>query len=118
MNYQYSMESLIERYTGVSLFCTSVYTHMTQIYVTEQYLENNIISMHCSACDRIYINIFLNKAELSFLNNYMSHIMRKPAFCICENKDVVTAAQLISAFVYATKIVPSCVVAQPGSCLT
>ena len=30
---------------------------------------------------------------------YLSRIMRKPAFCICENKGAVTA-QLISAFVF------------------
>ena len=30
--------------------------------------------------------------------------MRKPAFCICENKDAVTA-KLISVFVFATRIV-------------
>ena len=34
----------------------------------------------------------------------MSLVMRKPAFCICENKD---ADQLISAFVFATRIVQS-----------
>ena len=32
--------------------------------------------------------------------------MRKLAFCICENKDAVTA-QLISAFVFAIRIVKS-----------
>ena len=32
--------------------------------------------------------------------------MRKPAFCICENKDAVTA-KLISTFVFATLIVLS-----------
>ena len=32
--------------------------------------------------------------------------MRKPAFCICENKDAVTA-KLISAFVFPTRIVQS-----------
>ena len=38
---------------------------------------------------------------------YMSHSMRKPAFCICENKDAdqlrgyAVTAKLISAFVFA-----------------
>ena len=32
----------------------------------------------------------------------MSRVVRKPAFCICENKD---ADQLISAFVFAIRIV-------------
>ena len=32
--------------------------------------------------------------------------MNKPAFCICENKDAVTA-QLISVFVFAIQIVQS-----------
>ena len=33
--------------------------------------------------------------------SHMSLVMRKPAFCICENND----AKLISAFVFATRIV-------------
>ena len=52
--------------------------------------------------------------------------MRKPAFCICENKDAETA-QLISAFVFAiqvvqsiyflnTKFQASSLVVQPGLC--
>ena len=36
----------------------------------------------------------------------MSLVMRKPAFCICKNQDAVIA-QLISAFVFATKILQS-----------
>ena len=39
-----------------------------------------------------------------FLNNsyFFSRIMRKPTFCICENKDADQVAKLISAFVFAT----------------
>ena len=40
----------------------------------------------------------------------MSLVMRKPAFCICENKGAVQLAvteKLISAFVFATQIVQS-----------
>ena len=40
----------------------------------------------------------------------MSHVVRKPAFCICENKDADQlrgSAKLISAFVFATWIVQS-----------
>ena len=33
---------------------------------------------------------------------YMSLVMRKPDFCLCENKDV---DQLISAFVFATRLI-------------
>ena len=36
----------------------------------------------------------------------MNLVVRKPAFYICENKDAVTA-QLISAFVFAIRIVKS-----------
>ena len=36
--------------------------------------------------------------------NQMSRVLRKPAFCICENKD---ADQLREAFVFATQIVQS-----------
>ena len=36
----------------------------------------------------------------------MSHVMRKLAFCKCENKGAVTVL-LISAFIYTTKIVQS-----------
>ena len=41
----------------------------------------------------------------------MSHIMRKPTFCICENKDTdqlisfAISAKLISTFVFTTQIV-------------
>ena len=42
--------------------------------------------------------------------NYMSHVMRKTALCICENKaadQLCGIAQLISAFVFATQIIQS-----------
>ena len=41
---------------------------------------------------------------------YLSLVLRKPAFCICENKDADQlrgTAKLISAFVFATRIVQS-----------
>ena len=41
---------------------------------------------------------------------YLSLVMRKPAFCICENKDADQLrgnAKLISAFVFATRLVQS-----------
>ena len=46
------------------------------------------------------------------LNNYMSRDVRKPDFCVCENKDADQlrgnlTAKLISAFVFATQIVQS-----------
>ena len=37
----------------------------------------------------------------------MSRVVRKPAFCICENKDAdqfAVTVKLISAFVFATRI--------------
>ena len=37
---------------------------------------------------------------------YLSLCMRKPTICLCKNKDAVTA-KLISAFVFATRIVQS-----------
>ena len=40
----------------------------------------------------------------------MSRVIKKPAFCICENKDadqLAVKAKLISAFVFATRIVQS-----------
>ena len=37
----------------------------------------------------------------------MSLVMRKPAFCICENKDADQFARLIIAFVFTTGIVQS-----------
>ena len=45
-------------------------------------------------------------------NLHLSLVMRKPAFCICENKDADQLrgnreADLISAFVFATRIVQS-----------
>ena len=41
---------------------------------------------------------------------YLSRVVRKPAFCICKNKDedqLVVTAKLISAFVFAIRIVQS-----------
>ena len=43
-------------------------------------------------------------------NHYLSLVTRKPAFCICENKDADQLRgnrKLISAFVFATRIVQS-----------
>ena len=65
----------------------------------------------------------------------MSNVMRKPAFCIVKTKvqiSCVVTLQLISAFVFATKIIQSTcflnqkfpthlqssVIVQPGLCLT
>ena len=39
-----------------------------------------------------------------FLQYHMSRSMRKPDFCLCENKGAVTA-KLINTFVFATRIV-------------
>ena len=48
----------------------------------------------------------------SLYHVYLSRVVRKPAFCICENKDAdqlrgKVTAKLISAFVFATRIVQS-----------
>ena len=47
----------------------------------------------------------------------MNLVVRKPAFCICENKDADqlrgVTAKLISAFVFATRIVQSLYVLNP-----
>ena len=39
------------------------------------------------------------------LKEQLSRVMRKPTFCICENKDADQHAKLISVFVFATWIV-------------
>ena len=54
----------------------------------------------------LFANTYLSKTlgSLQDLLYYMSCVMRKLAFCICENKD---ADQLISAFVFAIQIVQS-----------
>ena len=45
-------------------------------------------------------------STLSSLNwQKLSLVVRKPAFCICENKDAGVTAKLISAFVFTTRIV-------------
>ena len=42
------------------------------------------------------------------MGKYMSRVVRKPALCICENKDAdQLRRKLISAFVFATEIVQS-----------
>ena len=49
-------------------------------------------------------------SKQSVQRTYMSRRMRKPTTCICENKSehqlCCVVAQLISAFVFATRIVP------------
>ena len=48
------------------------------------------------------------EAQFENMFYYMSRVMRKPTFCICENKDAdQLTAKLISAFVFATRIVQS-----------
>ena len=55
----------------------------------------------------------LNPKLVPFKSTYMSLVVRKPAFCICENKDAdqlrgfAVTAKLISAFVFATRLVQS-----------
>ena len=44
-------------------------------------------------------------ASMPVIVDRTSRVVRKPAFCICENKDVT--AKLISAFVFAIRIVQS-----------
>ena len=51
----------------------------------------------CSLCICQWFIVFLQ----------MSRVMRKPTFCICENKDVDQLRGYISAFVFATQIVQS-----------
>ena len=36
---------------------------------------------------KIKVSKFLSAENCNFYSQYMSLIMRKPAFCICENKD-------------------------------
>ena len=52
----------------------------------------------------------MNLLRCFFHHQYMSLVVRKPAFCICENKTQISfavTAKLISAFVFATWIVQS-----------
>ena len=67
-----------------------------------------------NASDTKRIQIFTKRWPLNYLNRiqytcnlhiHMSRVVRKPAFCICENKDAdQLTAKLINAFVFATKI--------------
>ena len=56
-----------------------------------------------------YVCVFIRLPLLRLL--YLSLVVRKPAFCICENKDAdqlrSNTAKLISAFVFSTQIVQS-----------
>ena len=53
----------------------------------------------------IFIKIDIDRSISTMIHAYyMSHIMRKPYFCLCKNKGAVTA-QLISAFDFAIWIV-------------
>ena len=52
-----------------------------------------------------FINLLEQLTSTRIDGKHKSLVMRKPAFCICENKD--TDQLLISAFVFATRIVQS-----------
>ena len=63
-----------------------------------------------------YINVFINIIIMNMMNiqdhcsnMYMSPVKRKPAFCICKKTKTqisfAVTAKLISAFVFATRIV-------------
>ena len=41
------------------------------------------------------------------MEEHLSLVMRKPAFCICENKDADQLRGKVTAFVFATQIVQS-----------
>ena len=55
-------------------------------------------------CAHVFIIEVLSH-HICVIIDHLSLVIRKPAFCICENKD----ADLISAFVFATRIVQSLV---------
>ena len=59
---------------------------------------------YCLGCLLIKSVVRLNDCAQS---NHMSRIVRKPSFCICENKDADQLAKPISAFVFTTLIVQS-----------
>ena len=71
------------------------------------------VSIYLSILTINYVQKMQN--EIYYLKNlfndyYLSLFMRKPAFRICENKDAdqrAVTAKLISAFVFATRIVQS-----------
>ena len=53
---------------------------------------------------------FVYRWILIVIHVHMSHVLRKPAFYICENKDADQlrgTGKMISAFVFATRIVQS-----------
>ena len=57
-----------------------------------------------------YLSILQNKNVTCYDQMYLSRVMRKPAFCICKNRDadqLPVIAKLISAFVFATLIAQS-----------
>ena len=57
------------------------------------------------------LNVALSFDEMGWLffcyRECLSLVVRKPAFCECENKDAAVTAQLISDFVFATWLVRS-----------
>ena len=54
------------------------------------------------------IIMFIEKYMIFFTSHlHISRVMRKPAFCLCENKGADQLRSMISAFVFATQIVKS-----------
>ena len=65
-----------------------------------------LISYSCRYCTTdlwLFLHMQKTGCLMMWLKYYMSLVMRKPAFCICKNKD----ADQIGAFVFATRIVQS-----------
>ena len=67
----------IENYSKVSSNNHPIWEYECFYYFFSLYFFNQLLSMYS------FIHSFL----LTFPNAYMSHAIRKPAFCICENKD-------------------------------
>ena len=80
-------------------------------------MENQKSLEQVSTLTHLYSLIISPVQKMTHLKSYhtflsdqstsMSLVMRKPACCICENKDADQLRELISAFVFATRIVQS-----------
>ena len=64
---------------------------------------SNIFESKMTFAFKLDLSSFL-KLKIVFSNQYLSRLVGKQTICIGENKDAVTA-KLISAFVFATRIV-------------
>ena len=98
-------EKIFEGFFTIDLYGSSAATLVMGIRL---YWEQSFTSPthYCSTCNLALTGPAVMELFETNGHLYLSCVMRKPAFCICENKDAdQLRGNLISVFVFTTKLV-------------